>query len=107
MFEERSPQKLYVPLCQLPGAIKTDEITVRPISFIHDFSLAPLTGRVAMLVLNLELVTSLEWRELPSSSKQSLLHQVFSDTVGSFSDVYSMSLCLWKNFQAWRGRGRS
>ena len=77
MFEERSPQKLYVPLCQLPGAIKTDEITVRPISFIHDPSLAPLTGRVAMLVLNLELVTSLEWRELPSSSKQSLLHQVF------------------------------
>ena len=44
-----------------------------------------------MLVLNLELVTSLEWRELPSSSKQSLLHQVFSDTVGSCSGVYSMS----------------
>ena len=53
-----------------------------------------------MLVLNLELVTSLEWRELPSSSKQSLLHQVFSDTVGSCSGVYSISPCLWKNFPA-------
>ena len=48
-----------------------------------------------MLVQDPELVTSLEWRELPSSSKQSLLHQVFSDTVGSCSGVvYSMSPCL-------------
>ena len=100
MIEERSPQKHSVPLCQLPGANKTDEITVKPISFIHDLSLAPLSGRVAMLVQDPELVTSLEWRELPSSSKQSLLHQVFSDTVGSCSGVYSMSPCLGKNFPA-------
>ena len=103
MIEERSPQKHSVPLCQLPGANKTDEITVKPISFIHDLSLAPLSGRVSMMVQDPELVTSLEWRELPSS----LLHQVFSDTVGSCSGVvYSMFPCLWKNFPAWRGRGR-
>ena len=91
MIVGRSPQKLSVPLCQLPGANKTDEITVKPISFIHDLSLAPLSGRVSMMVQDPELVTSLEWRELPSS----LLHQVFSDTVGSCSGVvYSMSPCL-------------
>ena len=83
MIEERSPQKHSVPLCQLPGANKTDEITVKPISFIHDLSLAPLSGRVSMMVQDPELVTSLEWRELPSSSKQSLS-----------GVVYSMSPCL-------------
>ena len=62
LFEETSHQKFSVPLCHLPGAgaNKTDEITVKPISFIHDLSLAPLSGRVAMLVQDPELVTSLE-----------------------------------------------
>ena len=61
-LEETSHQKFSVPLCHLPGAgaNKTDEITVKPISFIHDPSLAPLSGRVAMLVQDPELVTSLE-----------------------------------------------
>ena len=45
LFEETSHQKFSVPLCHLPGAgaNKTDEITVKPISFIHDPSLAPLS----------------------------------------------------------------
>ena len=102
MIEERSPQKHSVPLCQLPGANKTDEITVKPISFIHDLSLAPLSGRVSMMVQDPELVTSLEWRELPSS----LLHQVFSDTVGSCSGVvYSMSPCLHVFGRTFQPRG--
>ena len=108
LFEETSHQKFSVPLCHLPGAgaNKTDEITVKPISFIHDLSLAPLSGRVSMMVQDPELVTSLEWRELPSSSKQSLLHQVFSDTVGSCSGVvYSMSPCLHVFGRTFQPRG--
>ena len=59
-----------------------------------------------MLVQDPELVTSLEWRELPSSSKQSLLHQVFSDTVGSCSGVvYSMSPCLHVFGRTFQPRG--
>ena len=60
-----------------------------------------------MMVQDPELVTSLEWRELPSSSKQSLLHQVFSDTVGSFSwcSLQHVSMSL-KELSSLEGQGQ-
>ena len=88
------PQKLPVPLCQLPRAVETDEITVKSLSFNHDASLAPLSGRVAVLVLDLDLVTRLERRELPSSSGQLFLHGIFPHTVGLCSGVCSLSPLL-------------
>ena len=98
------PQKLPVSLCQLPGTIETDEITVKSLSFNDDSSLAPLSGGVAVLVLDLDLITRLERRELPSSSGQSLLHGEFSFAVSLSSGVRGLPPLLSGEELSWLER---
>ena len=88
------PQKLSVPLSQLTRTIQTDEITVKTFCFNDHSSFAPLPGRIAVLVLDLDLITRLERRELPSSSGQLFLHGIFPRTVGLCSGVCSLSPLL-------------
>ena len=91
------PQKLPISLCHLPRSVKTDEITVKSLHFNDDPRLAPLPGRVAVLVLDPDLITRLEGRELPSSSGQSLLHGEFLSAVSLSSGVSSLPpLLSWE-----------
>ena len=98
------PQKLPISLCHLPRAVKTDEITIKSLHFNHDSRLAPLPGRSAVLVLDLDLITRLERRELPSSSGQSLLHGVFPLTVSLSSGVRRLSPLLSGEELSWLER---
>ena len=100
------PQKLPVSFCQLTRTIETDEVTVKFLGFNYDTSLAPLSGRVSVLILDLDLVTSLERRELPSSSGKSLLHGEFPPTVSLSSGVRSLPpLLSWEEL-SWLERQR-
>ena len=98
------PQKLPISLCHLPRAVKTDEITIKSLHFNHDSRLAPLPGRSAVLVLDLDLITRLERRELPSPSGQSLLHGVFPLTVSLSSGVRRLSPLLSGEELSWLER---
>ena len=98
------PQKLSVPLRQLTRTIQTDEITVITFCFNDHSSLAPLPGRVAVLVLDLDLITRLERRELPSSSGQSLLHGEFPLTVSLSPGVRRLSPLLSGEELSWLER---
>ena len=91
------PQELPISLSKLTRTIETDEVTVKFLGFNYDTSLAPLSGRVSVLILDLDLVTSLERRELPSSSGKSLLHGEFPPTVSLSSGVRSLPpLLSWE-----------
>ena len=98
------PQKLPISLCHLPRSVKTDEITVKSLHFNHDPRLAPLPGRVAALVLDPDLITRLEGRELPSSSGQSLLHGEFPFTVSLSSGVRGLPPLLSGEELSWLER---
>ena len=98
------PQKLPISLCHLPRSVKTDEITVKSLHFNHDPRLAPLPGRVAVLVLDPDLITRLEGRELPSSSGQSLLHGEFPFTVSLSSGVRGLPPLLSGEELSWLER---
>ena len=75
------PQELSVPLGDLAGASHRDEVAVVCPDLNHHAGLVPLPRVVAVLLLDEDVVTNFQRREMAGAVSQSVLHIKLSLTV--------------------------